>query len=88
MSPALIEFTHKKREILCTFNGMLGELEANRLLLLAIMEERPYLALEVHKKLVILENYISCINFSLDLYQKSSCLCFPQKSCNCSKNAA
>ena len=63
------------RKTLQTLMGMLGELEANRLLLEAVIEERPYLAVEAQNKLTMLENYLNCLNFSLDFLHDACEMC-------------
>lgn len=65
----------RRRTVLRTLKGMVDEVEANRLLLLAIAESRPELGLEIANKTTILENYVSSITLALDSMQESCCTC-------------
>jgi len=88
MASARETCSRKRRETLQQLQGMLGELEANRLLLEAVIEERPYLAVEAVRKLAMLENYLNCINFSLD-FLNVACESCPQPQgilCGCNSH--
>lgn len=75
MLPATIQCARQRRETLQTLKGMLGELESNRLLLQAVIEEHPHLAVEAQNKLAMLENYLNCLNFSMDFFDDACNLC-------------
>jgi hypothetical protein len=56
----------RKREVLQTLQGMVGEIEARRLFLLGVLEERPHLIEEVMEKINFLESSMTSINLALD----------------------
>jgi len=75
MSPQFLECARKRRETLQILKGMVAEVEAKRMLLLAIIEDRPNLAAEAQTKLPMLENSLNCINFTLDLVDNACAMC-------------
>lgn len=71
----------RKRIVLQTLQGMVAEIEAHRLLILAILNERHELISEAITKIAVLENNIETISLSLDFIEESCgwCQCETRK---------
>ena len=62
-----------KREVLQTMQGMVNEIESKRLLLEAILDERPELAEEINRKLSLLQANLDALFQSLDWMEETDC---------------
>lgn len=62
-----------KREILQTMQGMVNEIESKRLLLEAILDERPELGEEINRKLSLLQANLDALFQSLEWMEETNC---------------
>ena len=73
MTTAKMTCGEHKREILQTMQGMVSEIESKRILLEAILDERPELGEEINRKLSLLQANLDALFQSLDWMDSTNC---------------